>query len=507
MGGGRLESAISSMRDTVGVGFSKPDPAKMVKFEADLKESQKAQDYLQITRNLTPETIANFKLGYDVEKDAIAIPVFKRGELINIRYRYLDEEKKPKYTQEKGAEVWLYNEEGIVKGQKKGGVVVTEGEFDCMSVWQSGGENVVSVASGKNSYGVWIELLDNIPKVFIAFDNDKPGKQSSLEMAERVGTEKSYEILYPEGIKDANDFFKEFGYEEFKNLVRHARPFYKYQFAGVSDVIASMREKKDGLLTLKSVPFLQPESDWLIIASGMSNVGKTTYAMNVAKELLEMNVPTLVLPFERGTKTVGKRFLQVYANKTQEEFDAFADPEWDKLITDAVELPLYFAMPKIEEIRETLTRAKRLFNIKFVVVDHLNYLVRKSNNNENTETSRTLQEFKALGQELDIIFFVIHHIRKSNTFGTTTKKPGMEDLKGSSSTYQDPEAVIMLNSPAKGQVEIDIVKNKGAMGSKVYEFNTATGVIDFDKEIEVIDEEEQQKNAKAWFDSLPANPA
>ena len=80
-----------------------------------------------------------------------------------------------KYTQEKGCEVWIYNEDGISRGQSKGGVLITEGEFDCMSAWQAGFKNVISPASGKDSYGVWIELLDSIPKVYIAYDNDKAG--------------------------------------------------------------------------------------------------------------------------------------------------------------------------------------------------------------------------------------------------------------------------------------------------------------------------------------------
>jgi hypothetical protein len=199
--------------------------------------------------------------------------------------------------------------------------------------------------------------------------------------------------------------------------------------------------------------------------------------MNIANELVNKGMPTLILPFERGTKTVGKRFLQVRYDKTQDEFGYFEEADWVELIKDTVNLPLYFAMPHRDEIKTILAEAKKLFNIKAVVVDHLNYLVRKSDNNENVETSRTLQEFKTIAQELGIIFFIVHHIKKPEGSGSIVRKPKMEDLKGSSSTYQDPEAVVMLSSPEQGLLEIDIVKNKGNMGSKVFNFKLSSGVV------------------------------
>lgn len=814
-----LADKIKSLKETLNGVYVKPSVEKVNSFCSALWTTPHALDYLNITRGINKETIENFKLGYDSEKDAISIPVYKRGELINIRYRYINPEGKNKYTQEKGCEVWIYNEDGIAKGQSKGGVLITEGEFDLMSCWQAGFKNVISPASGKDSYGVWLELLDTIPKVYIAYDNDKPGKKASIELAERVGSEKSFEVLYPEGIKDANEYFKDYTADDYKNLIRNARPYYKYKFSTVQDIIGSMREKNDVFLKLKTIPFVEFEEDWMIILSGQSNIGKchgkgteilmhdgsikkvedvvvgdtlmgpdsmprkvlslargiddmysvhernesyvvnsshilslsrlkharngekkeykieisvenflkksdsyrfssrgwktgvsfkeksieidpyflgvwlgdgtsstsqittkdneiidyvnnycfslglnvlkrnqknnksitlnisgngrtvgsnhiinmfrkynllnnkhipfdfkvnsehnrlqllaglidtdgylgktkrgetyeiiqkskqlsndivylarslgfravitevnkgiastgfvgkyyrinitgdlkripvrigykkstfsnkkkyltskieiksigrgdyygftldgdglyllssftvthnTTMAMNVANELVNKGIPTLILPFERGIKSVGKRFIQVRNNKTQDEFVSFSDEEWDKLLRDTVELPLYFSMPHNDEIKEIVTRAKRIFNTKVVIVDHLNYLVRKSDNNENQETSRMLQEFKSLAQEHNIIFIIIHHIKKPEGIGTVARKPKMEDLKGSSSIYQDPEAVVMLSAPETGKIEIDIVKNKGPMGSKIFDFNLATGLI------------------------------
>lgn len=483
-----IQTKIQSIKDSLNGSFTKPSNEKVSGFCSLLLETPKAIDYLKVTRGLSDETIKYFKLGYDKERDAISIPVYKRGELINIRYRLLDPKDKPKYTQEKGCEVWLYHDEGIDKGREKGGILIVEGEFDLMSCWQAGFKNVVSPASGKDSYGVWLELLDTIPRVYISYDNDKPGKKAGMEFAERVGVDKSYEVIYPPDIKDANEFFKTKTNENYRDLIKQARPYYKYTFAGVQDVIESLRTKEEDTLKLKTLPFVEPEEDWMVIISGTSNAGKTTWAMNLANELVNKGLPTLILPFERGTRTVGKRFLQVRYDRTQDEFGYFQEADWEHLIQDTVNLPLYFSMPHRDEIKALLTKAKRLFNIKAVIVDHLNYLVRKSDNNENVETSRTLQEFKSIAQELGIIFFIVHHIKKPEGHGTIVRKPKMEDLKGSSSTYQDPEAVIMLSSSEQGKLEIDVVKNKGPMGSKTFNFKLSSGVVGDEVAVPSIDD-------------------
>lgn len=470
-----LSEKIQSMRGTLGVEYTKPPKDKLNKLIENLENSTKAKDYLEITRGINSDTYKHFKLGYDIDKDAIAIPIFKKDELVNIKYRLLDPEAKMKYTQEKGCEVWLFNDDGVSVGQAKGGVLVVEGEFDCISAWQAGLKNVISPASGKDSYGVWIELLDTIPKVYISYDNDKPGKKAGLDIAERVGTDKCFEVQYPEDIKDANEYLKKYTAEDYRNIIRKAKPYYSYKFKGLGDVIELMREKKENLFKFDCIPFVEFEEDWIAVISGVSNGGKTSHLLNVANELANKKIPTLILPFERGIKTVGKRFLQVRCDKSQLELDTLSSSELDELVDDVIDLPLYFSMPNREQIRDTIARAKKIFGTKVVIVDHLDYLVRKSGENHNVETSNTLQEFKSLAQEFNILFLIVHHIKKQSGVGGVPKKPSMEDLKGSSSTYQDPEAVIMLSSPEFGQLEVDIVKNKGEMGSKIYVFNTKTG--------------------------------
>lgn len=473
-----LKEKIQSLNQNLNINYVKPNIELIDKYCKSLTNTSYALDYLQIQRGFTNETILNFKLGYCEEKNAISIPIYKRGELVNIKYRHLDPKATAKYSQERGCEVWVFNDDGFEKGKARGSILITEGEFDAMSAWQSGFKSVISPASGKDSYGIWLELLDTIPKVFVAFDNDKPGKKTSIEFAERVGTEKCFEIIYPEGIKDANDYFKKYTKDDFINLIRKAKPYYKYQYQDLGTIIEDIKLKVDNRLELNCVPFTKMDSDYMVMVSGDSGVGKTSYIMNIAHELVRKNIPCIVLPFERGIKTVGKRFLQIQFNKTEDEIIAFDNSDWEKVIPDIVNYPLYFSLPEREEIKDVVLKAKRLFGIKAVLVDHLDYNI-VSGDNEVSEMKRVLLDWKNdLCIANDLIMFVVHHIKKPENMGLKKRKPRKEDLKGSSAAYQIPEVVIMLSEPEKDKIEVDVVKNKSDNeGSKIYEFKKGTGLI------------------------------
>jgi len=467
---------LQSFRETLKTDYTKPDVALLDGFRKELQENQQALDYLKINRNLSENTINHFQLGYSSEKNAVVIPIFKNKELVNLRYRHLDPESKSKYTQTHGCEVWVFNEDGFEKAKERGSLLIVEGEIDCMSAWQAGFKAVISPASGKDSYGIWLELVDNIPKVYIAFDNDKPGKSSSKKFAERVGIDKCYEVEYSADTKDANEFFQKYTAKEFLDNIKNARPFYKYLYAGVQDVITELRDNKAKAVVLETVPLIDWNDVWVAVLSGRSGAGKTSFGLNIASELASKRIPTLVLPFERGIKNVGKRFLQVRYDIRTDQFPYKTEEDWDEIVKDASDLPLYFSVPSIESFPETVAKAKRFFDIKYCIIDHLDYFVKGQD--KFSAQSDVIRQIETMAQELDMRFIVVHHINKGESNGTFAhKKPTMEMLTGSSDIYKVPEAVLLLYQHDNGMLEFIVDKNKGQLGSAFFTFNTATGKV------------------------------
>lgn len=468
---------IVSLSETLGT----QETSKNLSYEhvnelcENLKVNNEALNYLQHERGLSLETIDHFRLGYDIERNALSIPLFRQGEVVAIKYRFLNNEDK-RYDYEKGGKNWIYNEEGINIARNKGYVVIVEGEFDCMSSYQAGIKNVVSPASGKDSYGVWIELLDTIPRVYIAYDNDDSGKATAIKMSERLGTEKCFEINYPSDIKDASEFFNKYTIEDFKAIAKKSTPFYKYEFTGIADVIDKLRNNTDETIELKAIPHVKFEKDWVAMISGVSNVGKTSFVLNIADELTLRGIPTLILPFERGVETVGKRFLQVKFDKTLDDFTRLNNDEWSDIIKKCADTPTYFALPKRGDLLKTVVKSKRLFDTRVVIIDHLDYIIRNVQGNKEAEIANTLQALKRIAEENKILFLIVTHIRKIESGHSQLKrKPTMEDLKGSSSLYQDPEVVIMLTRPEDNVTEVNVLKNKGEMINSRFGVDMRTG--------------------------------
>ena len=320
----------------------------------------------------------------------------------------------------------------------------------------------------------------------MCFENNKQSKKFGLEFAERLGIDKCHEIQLPEDSKDLNEYFRKHDSEEFKVLIKNARPYYKYTYQGLTDVIENLRSKKEEFITIDCIPFIEWEYGTTAVISGVTNIGKSSISLNVVNELVNKDIGCLVLPIERGIETAGKRFLQVRYKKNKDDLRSISNEEWEKIIPDVSELPVYFSNPKTTHLEDTIIKAKKLFNVKFIVIDHLDLLVRKSDGkNYNVEMSSTIQNLCRIGQENNMIMLVVHHIKKQEGVGAIPKKPSLNDLKGSGSVKDDPEIVIMLSEPDNGLVEVDILKNKGEMGSRIYQFNKSTGVVGRDVSDEI----------------------
>ena len=430
--------------------------------------------YLTEQRGLTPETIEHFQLGWDKKRGAVAIPHFKNGELINIKFRFIGKGDF-RYTSEPNAEQWVFNEEGLRLGLEKGAVAIAEGELDCISLWQMGFKNVVSPGSGANSYGVWIEELDKIKQVWIAYDNDTPGQGAAKELADRIGTEKCRNVIYPEGCKDANDFLCSGDSESLRKVFAKALPFYKYEFSGLGEVIQKIMEDPMDYLEIPLMPGVLLEKDNLVVVSGETNAGKSTYSLNIVKYLAEQGIPSLFLPIERGVYSLGRRLLQLLLGKTQDEMRFTSNKEWEEAASKLGTLPIYMAKPSIKDLESTIVRAKKLFGVRLVIIDHMDYLIRGASNKEAL-ISEKMHDLKHIAEQNGIIVVVITHINRGAVVGG--QKPTIKNLKGSSSLEQDSEIAIMLYpTEDRRGIEVDVQKNKGPMKKATFNIDVNTGVI------------------------------
>lgn len=203
-------------------------------FVEQLPKSEKALNYIR-TRHLSEETRHFFKVGYapegregflsyaakngfsprqlveaglavERENGGIADKFRDRlmfsienlsGKVVAFGGRVLEKQKKPKYLN--SPETALYKKGEILYGLSKakneipkaGSVVLVEGYFDMISLYQAGVKNVVAV-SGTALTEKHAEILSRYTKsAYLVFDGDEAGRKAAL---------RTIEILLPEGI-------------------------------------------------------------------------------------------------------------------------------------------------------------------------------------------------------------------------------------------------------------------------------------------------------------------
>lgn len=224
--------------------YSKPLPPS-------INMSENAQKWLK-NRGLCDYTIQRFKMTekpefmpqIGKESNCLCFQYFRGGELVNIKFR--DGQKNFKLV--KDAELVFFNLDSL-EGVDE--AVITEGEIDCMSVFEAGyREGILSVPNGASKGSQRIEYFDNsyeqvkdLKSVIIATDGDSPGIMLRMELARRFGLHICKYVEYPEGTKDLNEVLIKYGPEKVIECIRDAKAF---PIDGISR-IEDMEEELDAV--------------------------------------------------------------------------------------------------------------------------------------------------------------------------------------------------------------------------------------------------------------------
>lgn len=169
----------------------------------------------------------------------LKFPYLRGGELVNVKTRYAGKT----FRMESGAELIFFGLDDCAGVTQ---VIIVEGEMDKLAVEVTGNTAVLSVPNGANvgemAYLASGEaIFERCHTVVIAVDNDLDGQKLEAELARRIGKEKCFRTVWPDGCKDANDVLMQHGPDVLRACLANARP---YPIAG----IVNPREVRDAYL-------------------------------------------------------------------------------------------------------------------------------------------------------------------------------------------------------------------------------------------------------------------
>lgn len=457
------------------------------------------------SRGISNNTLLRLGVTQSVEWMPIAnkeIPVIcfnyiRNGELVNIKYRG----KGRDFRLHKNSELIFYNLDAITDEDS---VIITEGEIDCLSLHEAGIYNAVSVPNGASTGFMQLKYLDNCwqhfedkKKIIIFTDNDKPGLDLQDEIARRLGKERCYKVIYPEGCKDANDV-----------LVKHGKPM-------LTEIIEqAKRWPMDGVITMDDVfdtvvdyyehgypkgceagigefdSLLTFTGGQMTVVTGAPNMGKSEFVDYLITSLsrrhnwkftlcsFENPVPLHVTKLMEKFVGLSFAFRKDPAHRMQkpefEEAIALTDQYFSFLNVMQVDVT-------IEGILSKLTEVVRRTGIRGVVIDPWNYIEHKvpPGYTETQYISEALTLIREFAVKCDVHVFIVAHPRKLMKEKGKYPPATMYDISGSAHFFNKTDNGISIHRDFEtGVVTAYVQKVRfswlGKIGFATYTYNTYT---------------------------------
>lgn len=235
----------------------------------------------------------------------------------------------------------------------------------------------------------------------------------------------------------------------------------------------------------------------LIIIAGRPAMGKTSFALSLAKNIaVDARMPIAFFSLEMNKVQLVDRLIsnvcEIEGKKIMN--GQLSSAEWerfDRNINKLMGTPIYIDDTPGMSIFELRTKARRLVRekgVKAIMIDYLQLMNANGSRfgNRQEEVSTISRSLKGLAKELDIPVLALSQLNRTveGREGLEGKRPQLSDLRESGAIEQDADMVMFVHRPEyyhlyqdekgndlRGKAEIIIAKHrKGATGTVLLNF-------------------------------------
>lgn len=412
------------------------------------------------SRGLTDETISKFDL--KTYKGQIAFPYFKYNQVIGYKLRKpLKNVGNPKMTSVTGSKPYLFN---IQNAEESTELIICEGEFDAMIIYQSGYKNVVSVGAGANSVKTLIEqakeYLDKFTYFIVVSDNDEAGSNMDKIFLEEFGNKAKLidKNLYTKN--DINDEFVISGKDKVTEIIESARfkvegrrDLEKQPYKGLKNRTGNYIAT--GLPTIDyGLNDLSPRATTLI--TGRSNGGKSTLVRQVIANAIDKGNKVYLMSGEGDPETFLNELYQSVVGRDEKYYDMVQinkrfrkepKPEiLEKLKKWHYKKLTMFNkgdsnLKTIDELIGMLEMEIKINNCDLVVVDNLMSILSVQASEKLEQQSDFMQKLCDLSKAYNTHIILVLHPNKSYKKGDDMD---FEQISGTSDLYNKADNIISV---------------------------------------------------------------
>lgn len=438
-------------------------------------------------RNIRKETLERFgvKVGIS-EVDgktlvAVYFPSFnQKGKVVGYTKQDLTKNKEEKGHWSCIGSVSISNKlfgQNVSESQnrKRNNLVITEGQWDCLSVYQALVDNVrgtkydgleplvVSIPMGTANAVEAILHNENYvlshDALTIFFDDDycTPAEQQKKIMKGHEAREavanalvgagiSLFTVTQDDGLKDASDYMQAGRSEELAKLVQFGRrPYSSEKIVKAGDLsLEFLLEPRPEGIYVNSFPKLMEKihgfrTRELVLLTSPSGVGKSTVTSIFASAFMEANEKLGMIYLEETNKETMQRLIASKLKVNYLEFknnplavasrEAIEKARQEIVDNDQLVMLGHFGSLPVSELIAKIKHMHLVEGCKFIILDHLSLVISGSQvKDERKELDIVMTELAAFCAANDVCIIAVAHINRSaaDQFKTPKVKEGEE---------------------------------------------------------------------------------
>lgn len=206
---------------------------------------------------------------------------------------------------------------------------------------------------------------------------------------------------------------------------------------------------RTGFTLLDSITSGLNKSDLIIIAA-RPGMGKTSFAMNIARNVAKTSDKDVVtFNLEMSKEQLATRLLSTEARVESGALrnGRIKTEDWVTLATSAAylsTLPMFIDDTASMTVQQMKAKLRRVKNLGLVIIDYLQLMGSTSHSdNRVTVISEITRQLKVMAKELDVPVILLSQLSRA-VESRNDKRPMLSDLRESGSIEQDADIVLFL---------------------------------------------------------------
>ena len=489
-----------------------PIPISVAK-TTTLIPQKKSEIKMLSDRGISTDTAEKYGVMFDKRgfngagyQDAIGFPYFHEGKPYAVKWRTVEGKN---FTQEGSARTLF----GLESLNIKDLIVICEGEFDALALYEAGIDCAVSVPNGavmkvsnnkvspqedKKFAYIWnaSDQLDKIEKIVLCCDKDSSGSALTEELSRRIGKNKVWIANLPEGCKDANQTLLEHGKEVLVECIANAEPYplsALYNSTHYENSVIDLYDK--GFMSGASTGFKNVDELFTVaggqlsVVTGIPSSGKSEFIdmimMNLAKK---EGWKFAVCSFENPPDFHIAKMVEKYVDKPffSGATKRMNEDERDNALRFIEEHFMFIDYTNgesatIDSILEKSIGAVRQMGCRGLVIDPYNYIEMDKSTSETDSISNMLTKVSQFAKAHDIhVFFISHPTKMYPDTNGKIPVPTGYSISGSASWFAKADMGITVQRGEATDVDIHVWKCRfkwiGKQGIARLEYYCPTGV-------------------------------